>query len=42
MHCNATLTEFAVLALYGQAVSHPYMHGIHKTSGIMRMKLKNE
>jgi hypothetical protein len=25
LHCPATLTEFAVLALYGQAVSHPYM-----------------
>ena len=25
LHCTATLTEFAVLALYGQAVSHPYM-----------------
>jgi hypothetical protein len=25
LHCTTTLTEFAVLALYGQAVSHTYM-----------------
>ena len=28
LHCNATKTELAVLALYGQAVSHPYMKEI--------------
>ena len=32
LHCNATLTEFAVLALYGQAVSHPYMREIYNAS----------
>ena len=32
LHCNKTLTEFAVLALYGQAISHPYMHKIHNAS----------
>ena len=25
LHCTATLTELAVLALYGQSISHPYM-----------------
>jgi len=25
LHCSATKTELAVLALYGQAISHPYM-----------------
>jgi len=32
LHCTATLTEFAVLALYGQAVSHPYMCEIRSAS----------
>jgi hypothetical protein len=32
LHCTATLTKFAVLAVYGQAVSHPYMHEIHNAS----------
>ena len=32
LHCNGTLTEFAVLALYGQAISHPYMHEIRSAS----------
>jgi len=32
LHCPATLTEFAVLALYGQAVSHPYMCEIRSAS----------
>jgi len=25
LKCNATLTELATLALYGQAIAHPYM-----------------
>jgi len=25
LNCNATLTEFIVLALYGQEISYPYM-----------------
>ena len=29
LHCTATKTEFAVLALYAQAISHPYMKEIH-------------
>jgi hypothetical protein len=32
LHCNGTLTEFAVLALYGQAISHPYMREIRSAS----------
>ena len=32
LHCSGTLTEFAVLALYGQAISHPYMYEIHSAS----------
>lgn len=28
LHCQATLTELAVLALYAQSVSHPYMYTI--------------
>ncbi|TFK29206.1 hypothetical protein FA15DRAFT_678043 [Coprinopsis marcescibilis] len=29
LHCKATLTELAVLGLYAQAVSYPYMARIH-------------
>jgi hypothetical protein len=29
LKCNATLTELATLALYGQAITHPYMQEIH-------------
>src|ERR1700683_1686312 len=29
LQCKATLTELATLALYAQAVTHPYMHQIH-------------
>ena len=25
LHCTATKTELAVLALYAQAITHPYM-----------------
>jgi hypothetical protein len=32
LHCTATLTEFAVLALYAQAISHPYMREICNAS----------
>jgi hypothetical protein len=32
LHCTATLTEFAVLALYAQAISHPYMWEICSAS----------
>jgi hypothetical protein len=32
LHCTATLTEFAVLALYAQAISHPYMQEICSAS----------
>ena len=28
LHCQATLTELAVLAIYAQSVSHPYMNEI--------------
>ena len=28
LHCQATLTELAVLALYSQAISHPYMRAV--------------
>ena len=28
LHCTAMKTEFAVLALYAQAVTHPYMKAI--------------
>jgi hypothetical protein len=28
LHCTSTLTELAVLALYSQSVSHPYMRAI--------------
>jgi hypothetical protein len=28
LNCKATLTKLAVLALYGQAVTHPYIHQI--------------
>jgi hypothetical protein len=30
LHCTSTLTELAVLALYAQSVSHPYMQTICK------------
>ena len=30
LHCNATKTELAVLALYAQAISHPYMRAVRK------------
>ncbi|KAF8801159.1 hypothetical protein BYT27DRAFT_7216270 [Phlegmacium glaucopus] len=29
LHCSATKTELAVMALYSQAISHPYMKVIH-------------
>ena len=29
LHCTATKTELAVLALYAQAVTHPYMRVVH-------------
>lgn len=29
LHCIATKTELAVLALYAQVISHPYMQAIH-------------
>jgi hypothetical protein len=32
LHCIATLTEFVVLALYAQAISHPYMQEICNAS----------
>src|SRR3954447_11036484 len=28
LNCKATLTELAVLALYAQAISHPYMRAV--------------
>ncbi|KAF8804783.1 hypothetical protein BYT27DRAFT_7106262 [Phlegmacium glaucopus] len=28
LHCSATKTEFAVLAIYAQAVSHPYLKAV--------------
>jgi len=31
LHCNATKTELSVLALYGQAISHPYLKEIRQS-----------
>ncbi|KAF8815878.1 hypothetical protein BYT27DRAFT_7078726 [Phlegmacium glaucopus] len=28
LHCNSTITELAVLAIYAEAVSYPYMKAI--------------
>ncbi|TFK16613.1 hypothetical protein FA15DRAFT_606812 [Coprinopsis marcescibilis] len=32
LHCDATLAELAALALYGQCISHPYMHEIRDSA----------
>ena len=32
LHDPATLSELAILALYGEAVSYPYVKAIHTTS----------
>lgn len=37
LHCTATKTELAALALYGQSVSHPYMKAIRESSGETNM-----
>ena len=28
MHCTATRTELAVIAIYGEAISYPYMKSV--------------
>jgi hypothetical protein len=35
LHCKATLTELAVLALYAQSISHPYMCAIRSNQSNM-------
>ncbi len=32
LHCHATLTELAILALYAEAISYPYMKAIRNSS----------
>src|SRR4051812_4890984 len=38
LHCTATQTELAVLALYDQAISHPYMRHI-RSSGAKKINM---
>ena len=38
LHCTATLTELAVLALYAQAVTHPYMKNV-RVSGAVKVNM---
>ena len=39
LHCNATITELVVLALYAQAISHPYMQYIRSKKKINMLDL---
>jgi hypothetical protein len=39
LHCTATKTELAVLTLYAQAVSHPYMRSIRTSEKINMLNL---
>ncbi len=39
LHCNATLTELAVLALYAQAISHPYMQQVRSPKRLNMLDL---
>jgi hypothetical protein len=32
LHCTSTITEFAVLSIYAEAISYPYMKEIHTSS----------
>ena len=38
LHCIPTRTELAVLALYAQAVTHPYMRIVH-APGVERINM---
>ena len=35
LHCDSTMTELAVLAIYAEAVSYPYMKAIHASGDNM-------
>jgi hypothetical protein len=35
LHCDSTITELAVLAIYAEAVSYPYMKAIHSSGDNM-------
>ena len=39
LHCIPTITELAVLALYGQSVSHPYMKALRKDPKVNMLDL---
>ena len=39
LHCTPTKTELAVLALYGQSVSHPYMKALRKDPKVNMLDL---
>ena len=39
LHCIPTITELAVLPLYRQSVSHPYMKALHKDPKVNMLDL---